>query len=110
MNENDDAEHKRKCYNDYMREYNKKTYDANKYHIRRIKNTKNLLKKYSVNKEIKDYFGEYLYDAKIILDIIHQMPSHMLVKILEDITNDDDVFMPIPTCKARENDTGEGIV
>lgn len=97
MNQNDDADRKRNCYNDYMRAYNKKTYDANKYHIRRIKNTKNLLKKYSVKKEIKDYFGEYLYDAKIILDIIHEMPSHMLVKILEDITNDDDIFIPIPS-------------
>lgn len=96
MNDNDDADRKRNCYNDYMRAYNKKTYDANKHHIRRIKNTKNLLKKYSVKKEIKDYFGEYLYDTKIILDIIHEMPSHMLVKILEDITNDDDIFMPIP--------------
>ena len=47
MNQNDES---RKKYNDYMRAYNKKTYDANKYHIRRIKNTKNLLKKYSVKK------------------------------------------------------------
>lgn len=99
MNDNDES---RKKYNDYMRAYNKKTYDANKHHIRRIKNTKNLLKKYSVKKEIKDYFGEYLYDAKIILDIIHEMPSHMLVKILEDITNDDDIFMPIPSLENEE--------
>jgi len=95
------AQEWREKYNAYMKEYNKKTYDANKYHIRRIKNTKNLLKKYYVSNEIKNYFGEYLYDAKTMLDIIQQMPSHMVVKILEDITNDD-LFTLIPSSLENE--------
>lgn len=83
-----DANDIRIKYNNYMRLYNRKTYSTNKYHIRRIINTKNLLKQYDVDDEIKLFFNEYLYDAKLLVDIIQQMPSHMVLKIIDELIND----------------------
>ncbi len=74
--------------NAYMREYSKTNYSKNKNHIRRLKNTRNLLQHYEVNDEIKNKFGEYIYDLKILLEIVNEMPPDLLKYALEEITND----------------------
>jgi len=76
--------------NKYMRDYNKKNYNKNKKHIRRVKNTRNLLNIYNVREDVKNDFGEYLYDCKNLIDILQEFPPNLLQYVLDDLVNDGD--------------------
>lgn len=89
--------------NQYMRHYSKMNYSKNKLHIRRLKNTRNLLKQYNVNEEIKNRYGEYLYDLKVLLEIISEMPPDLLRYSLEEITNDN-IFIKKSDFNELENE------
>ena len=77
-------------YNKYMRDYQRINYNKNKKHILRLKNTRNLLKKYDVDENIKNEFKEYLYDCKVLIEILQEMPSDLLQKVLNEYANDGD--------------------
>ena len=81
-------EFKTRDYNKYMREYQRVNYNKNKKHILRLKNTRNLLKKYDVDESIKNEFNEYLYDCKVLIDILQEMPSNLLQNVLDKYAND----------------------
>lgn len=76
--------------NKYMRDYNRNNYDKNRKHIRRLKNTKNLLKTHIIDDDIKNEFGEYLYDCKLMIEILQEFPPNLLQRILDDLANDGD--------------------
>jgi len=76
--------------NKYMRNYNRENYSKNRKHIRRLKNTKNLLKNYSVDDDIRSEFGEYLHDCKTLINTLQDFPSHLLNRVLDDLVNDED--------------------
>ena len=83
-------EFKTRDYNKYMREYQRVNYNKNKQHILRLKNTRNLLKKYDVDESIKNEFKEYLYDCKVLIEILQEMPSDLLQNVLDKYANDGD--------------------
>ena len=83
-------EFKTRDYNKYMREYQRVNYNKNKKHILRLKNTRNLLKKYDVDESIKNEFKEYLYDCKVLIEILQEMPSDLLQNVLDKYANDGD--------------------
>lgn len=78
----------------YMKKYNQEHYSTNRDKLKKIKNTKNLLKKYDVNDEIKNEFKEYLYDFKQLLDISKNIPNELLQIIISNyINNPDEIFV-----------------
>jgi hypothetical protein len=57
-----------------------------------MKNTRNLLKSFDVNLEVKNKFNEYTYDLKILLDIVNEMPPDLLRYALDELANDKDTI------------------
>jgi triphosphoribosyl-dephospho-CoA synthetase len=94
--------------NRYMREYSRNNYNKNKSHIRRMKNTRNLLKSFDVNLEVKNKFNEYTYDLKILLDIVDEMPPDLLRYALDELANDKDTIFTkknnIETSDEKDNE------
>jgi len=78
--------------NKYMREYSKSNYSKNRNHIRRLKNTRNLLKTYDVDLDVKNRYKEYIYDLKLLLEIVNEMPPDLLRYALDELANDKDAI------------------
>lgn len=70
--------------NKYMSNYMKQRYNENPQQYRRIKNTKNIKKKYDIPEEISKKYKDHLYAVVSMKEIIDDLPIGFFEQFLLD--------------------------
>lgn len=78
---------KKRAYQEYMREYMAKRYKRDAVILKRKKNSGNVLKIYDIPQEIRDKYGNYLYNVIKINELMKDMPEDLVRLYLEEDRN-----------------------
>lgn len=68
--------------NKYMCNYMRQRYNKDKDSMRLYKNNQNVVKKYNFSEEMKEDFGEYLYNAVKIIELLNGMSNETREKLI----------------------------